>query len=356
LRANRENRRRLTEQAGAITALPAANFLAARAIFYRRRRGRVPWPRLRTSYSPRNGLTIRDVDLAGVFAPVATPFDGEGNVDAARLRRAFARWLRTPLTGFVVLGSNGEAAFLDEEESDRVIGAAREIVPRTRAFIAGTGRESTRATIAATRRAAALGADAVLVRTPGFFKAQMTSDAFVAHYTAVADASPVPVILYNFTAVTGVTLGADAVARLAAHANIVGMKESGGDTARIAALAAAAPAPFAVLAGSSTTFYASLGAGAIGGVLVLSSILPEACVRLFELARAGRAAEAASLQERLLPISQLVGSRHGVAGVKAALNLIGYDVGDPRPPLAPLDAAARAAIRDALSPFEEVAA
>lgn len=167
--------------------------------------------------------------LSGVFAPVPTPLDTRGDVDAARVRRAFERWVDTPLSGFVVLGSNGEAPLLDEHESEVVIAAAREATPTGRPFIAGTGRESTRATIHASRRAAALGADAVLVRTPGFFKTQMTSEAFVRHYTAVADASPVPVLLYNFTAVTGVTLPADAVSRLAAHPNIVGMKESSGD-------------------------------------------------------------------------------------------------------------------------------
>src|SRR5229473_3592107 len=174
--------------------------------------------------------------LAGVFAPVPTPFDERDEVDTARLARAFARWIKTPLTGFVVLGSTGEAPFLDEMESDRVIAAARAVVPRGRPLIAGTGRESTRATIAASRRAAAMGVDAVIVRTPGFFKTQMTSDLFVRHYTAVADASPVPVLLYNFTAVTGVTLTPDAVGRLAMHPNIIGMKESGGDAARMAAL------------------------------------------------------------------------------------------------------------------------
>src|SRR6185436_3861328 len=151
---------------------------------------------------------------------------------------------KSPLTGFVILGSNGEAALLDEDESDRVIGVAREIVPRGRTFLVGTGRESTQATIRATRRAAALGADAVLVRTPGFFKAQMNSDVFVRHYTAVADASPVPVLLYNFTALTGVNLLPAAVSRLSTHPNIGGMKESGGDVAQIADLVAGAAGGF----------------------------------------------------------------------------------------------------------------
>jgi 4-hydroxy-2-oxoglutarate aldolase len=128
------------------------------------------------------------MNLAGVLNPVPTPFDGGGDVDVVRLRLALGRWLAAPLSGFVILGSTGEAALLDEDESDRVVAAARDVVPADRTFIVGTGRESTRATVSATRRAAALGADAVLVRTPGFYKAQMTTPAYVRHYTAVADA------------------------------------------------------------------------------------------------------------------------------------------------------------------------
>src|SRR6266853_7991 len=188
------------------------------------------------------------MDLRGVFAPIPTPFNRSEQVDEPALRAACARWAAGPLSGLVVLGSTGEAVLLDEDESDRAVAAARDAWPPGRPLIVGAGRESTAATIHAVRRAAALGADAVLVRTPGFYKAQMDTDVFVRHYTAVADASPVPVILYNFTAVTGARPG------------------------------------FNVLAGSSTTFNAALGAGATGGILALSCVLPDACVRLFELA------------------------------------------------------------------------
>ena len=291
------------------------------------------------------------MNLSGVLTPIPTPFDERGEVDLGRLTRALARWVATPLAGFVVLGSNGEAVLLDEEESDRVIGAARDVVPPGRSFIVGTGRESTRATIAATRRAASLGADAVLVRTPGFFKAQMTADAFVRHYTAVADASPVPVLLYNFTAVTGVTLPVEAASRLASHPNIVGMKESNGDVARIADLVAATPAEFRVFAGSASTFHEALRAGAAGGILAVGSVVPETCTRLFDLAKAGRHDEARTLQQQLLPLARLLGATYGVPALKAALELTGCDVGWPRAPLAPLEQAAVRELADALLPF-----
>jgi len=285
---------------------------------------------------------------AGVYAPVPTPFTTQDAFDADRFRTALARWLASPLAGFVVLGSNGEAPYIDEDESDRVIAAARDAIPAGRPLIIGTGRESTRATIAATTRAAALGADAVIVRTPGFFKLQMSTDAFVQHYAAVAEASPVPVLLYNFTAVTGVNISAEAVAMLARHPNVVGIKESGGDAAQIADFVAAGGPDFTVFAGSATSFYASLCVGARGGILALSCVLPDACVALFDLVQRGAHDEARALQRRLVPLSRLLGNRYGVPGLKAALQLIGHDAGAPRPPLRPLDADGRAALAAAL--------
>lgn len=285
---------------------------------------------------------------AGVYAPVPTPFTTGDTFDPVRFRGALERWVASPLAGFVVLGSNGEAPYLDESESDGVIAAARAAIPAGRPLVVGTGRESTRATIAATRRAAALGADAVIVRTPGFFKLQMSTEAFVTHYTAVADASPVPVLLYNFTALTGVNISADAVRTLAAHPNVAGIKESGGDAAQIADFAAAGGPDFTVFAGSATSFYASLCVGAGGGILALSCVVPEMCVELFNLVTRGAHAEARALQRRLVPLSRLLGNRLGVPGLKAALQCVGSDVGEPRPPLRPLAGEERAALEAAV--------
>lgn len=271
--------------------------------------------------------------FTGIYTPIVTPFTASDSVDEAALRSNIGLWMDTPLTGLVVLGSNGEAPQLDDAEADRVVEIARELVPRDRPLIAGTGRESTRATIAANRRAAQAGVDAVLVRTPSFFKGQMTSDALVRFYSAVADASTTPVLLYNVTMYTGVNLLPDAVEKLSSHPNIVGMKESGSDMAQMSEYITRTPDDFTVLAGSATTFFAALCAGADGGVLALASLLPEQCRRLLTLVRETRIDEARDLQRRMTPLARSVGGVYGVAGLKAALDLIGYTGGLPRPPL-----------------------
>jgi 4-hydroxy-2-oxoglutarate aldolase len=286
--------------------------------------------------------------FAGIYTPIVTPFTAADELDEAGLRHNIARWMDSSLTGLVVLGSNGEAPQLDDHEADTIIGIAREAMPRTRPLIAGTGRESTKATVAATRRAAALGADAALVRTPSFFKSQMTSDAFVRHYTTVADASPIPVLLYNVTMFTGVNMLPDAVERLATHPNIPGMKESGADIGQIAELVARTPDDFTVLAGSATTLVHALAAGCDGAILALAAILPDDCAAMRAHIHANRLAEARALQRRVMGLARAVGTQHGIPGLKAALTLLGFTGGEPRPPLRPAPPAVVAQIRQQL--------
>ena len=264
--------------------------------------------------------------------------------------------MQTRLAGLVALGSNGEAPLLDEAESDAVIETVRAHVPRERTLIGGVGRESTSATIAATKRAARLGVDVVLVRTPSYYKNVMTSDAFVRHFTAVADASLVPVLLYNVTMFTGVNLLPDAVERLAAHPNIVGMKESNADLVQLSDIIARTPDDFIVLAGSAPTFYHALCAGADGGVLAISSVVPEMCVELLELVRKNRHAEALALQQRITPLGRLLGPTTGIAGLKYALDQIGYVGGPARAPLGTVPPDAQAQIREQLAALGILAA
>lgn len=273
--------------------------------------------------------------FSGLFTPIATPFRDD-KVDEAALRANIRKYMATGLTGIVALGSNGEAVQLDDDEADRVVAIAREEVPAGRPLIAGTGRESTRAAIAASKRAAAIGADAVLVRTPSFFKQLMSADVFIRHYTAVADASPVPVLLYNVTMYTGVALQVEAVATLSEHPNIVGIKDSGSDVTLIADFLARSAPGFTVLAGSGVAYYAALATGAHGAILALAGVATEACVEIRALVSAGRFDEARALQQRLVPLARLIGGQYAVPGLKAALDLLGYHGGLPRPPLGPV--------------------
>lgn len=295
--------------------------------------------------------------FSGIFTPIVTPFGIDGTIDEAGMRRNVARWMATPLTGLVVLGSNGEAPQIEDAEADWAIDIVRSAVPRDRPLIAGTGRESTAATIAATRRAGAVGVDAVLVRTPSFFKSRMTTDVFVRHYTEVADASPVPVLLYNVTMFTGVTLPVEAVATLALHPNIVGMKESGSDVGLIAEYVARTPDDFTILTGSAATLFHALCADCDGAILALGALVPRDIVGMAALLDEGRLDEARALQRRLMPLARSVGAIHGVPGLKAALELMGFAAGPPRPPLLPVSEQTIDLLRvqlDALGVMEKV--
>ena len=271
--------------------------------------------------------------FAGIYTPIVTPFTTDGEIDQRAILSNVDRYLASPLTGLVVLGSNGEAAQLEDDEADRVIAVVRERVPEGRPILVGTGRESTRATIAASKRAAALGIDAVLARTPSFYKPQMTSENFVKHYIEVADASPVPVLLYNVTMYTGVNLLPDAVEKLSEHPNIVGLKDSGNDMLQLGDYLVRSKPGFTVLAGAAPTLFTAAALGVHGAVLALAGLVPDLCVQLFEHVKGGRVDEARALQRRLMPLARSIGPIYGVPGLKAALDLLGLKGGVPRAPL-----------------------
>jgi 4-hydroxy-2-oxoglutarate aldolase len=280
------------------------------------------------------------MNLPGIYPPIITPFT-DGEVDYAGLAHNVRRWMGTGLRGLLALGSNGEAAFVDDDEAERIVATVREGVPRDRVLLVGTGRQSTRATITATTRAAKAGADAVLVLTPFYFKSQMTQEALADHYRAVADASPVPVLLYNFTNVTGINMTPDAVAALSAHPNIVGLKDSNGDIGQVAGVVARVPPDFTVLVGSAATLHPAIVVGASGGIVAVANVVPEVCVRLFDLARAGQHDEARALQRRLTPLANAVTAGYGIAGLKVAMDIAGYAGGEVRRPLRPAKPEAR---------------
>jgi 4-hydroxy-2-oxoglutarate aldolase len=287
--------------------------------------------------------------FAGIYTPLATPFAADGSLDTRALARNVEKYLKSPLTGLVVLGSNGEAPQLEDDEADLAIETVRSVMPKDRPLLAGTGRESTAATIAATRRAAGLGVDAVLVRTPSFYKGQMTTEAFVRHYTQVADQSPVPVLLYNVTIYTAVNLLPEAVGILSRHPNIVGIKETNSEMVQFGEYLAKAEEGFTVLAGSAATYYSALALGAHGAILAVAGVAPQMCVDIFTAVRDGRFADARQMHRRLAPLAKSVGASFAVPGLKAALTLCGYDGGVPRPPLLPAPPAAVDLIRQQLA-------
>src|SRR3990172_7444314 len=261
----------------------------------------------------------------GVFIPVTTPFRGD-DVVPQQLQANLRTWSETALAGFVVLGSTGEFPMLSEAERDRVLAAAREAIPRDRAFIAGTGTNSTLHTIRQTRRAAELGADAAIVITPHYFtKAFAQAAAQVRHYTAVADASPIPILIYNFPLNTGINLEADTVARIAQHPNVVGIKDSSGNIPQAAQIIDQTPKTFHVLVGSA------------GGILALALIAAREFCAVYALARDGRWAEAREIAARMLAADRGVAGRYGIGGLKAALDLLGFYGGPCRAPLATPD-------------------
>jgi 4-hydroxy-2-oxoglutarate aldolase len=291
------------------------------------------------------------VSLRGVIPPLVTPFRADGALDLAAFEANVEALAAHDLAGFLVLGSNGEAAGLEEEEKRALVAAARRRAPG-RFLLVGTGMESTRATVALTRRVAELGADAVLVLTPHYYKARMTADALRLHFETVADASPVPVYLYSVPAFTGLPWPPGLAPALAAHPRIAGMKESSGDVGLLGRIVSSVPKHFEVACGNALVFYPALCVGASGGVLAVANCVPRAAVALYRAFVAGDHARARRLQEALLPLAAAVATNHGVAGLKLAMGFAGLRGGEVRAPLQPAPPSALDELRPLLEKAE----
>jgi 4-hydroxy-2-oxoglutarate aldolase len=278
--------------------------------------------------------------LSGVFAPITTPFDAQGELATDAHADNLARLSAAGLDGFLVAGSTGEAPLLSPEEQQRLVAASRAALPRGKWLLVGTGAESTRQSIALGRAAGREGADAVVVRPPAYYGAVTPPAALAAHFRAIADASPIPVLVYNMPKFTHVSLPPALLADLATHPNIVGVKDSSGDPANVAAYRAAVP-HWTVLAGSAALLLRVLELHCQGGVVGVACFAPQACVGLVAAFRAGDRARAAALQEIVGPLDREVVARLGPAGVKAAMDAAGLYGGPVRPPLQALDAADR---------------
>ncbi len=279
----------------------------------------------------------KEGSLKGVFTPIPTPFDAEGQVAHDKLASNLAKWNQTALKCYLVLGSNGENVHLTEAERVQVFQTARQAIPADKYFIAGTGMGSTGATLTLTEQAAAAGADAALVVHPAYYKSQMTPAVLLNHYRIIADNSPIPILIYNLPPATGIDLPADLLVELAQHPKIIGVKDTGGNMPKIGETVRRTDPSFTVMSGSANFFYPSLAMGVEGGILALANVAPNHAVRLYDHFQAGELDKGRELHLRMLPVNLAVTSRFGVSGLKAALDMLGYYGGDPRLPLLPLD-------------------
>jgi 4-hydroxy-tetrahydrodipicolinate synthase len=290
--------------------------------------------------------------LHGAFTALVTPFAPDGSLDEASLRQ-LVRWqVLAGIDGLVPCGTTGESPTLTQAERDRVIALTVETVAerpsRSRVtVIAGTGTNDTAATIAATRRAAELGADAALVVAPYYNRPDQRM--LDAHYRAVADEGGLPVMVYNVPSRTGTNIEAATLLRLAEHPRIVGVKEASGNLDQIAWICRNRPSDFAVLAGDDSWTLGVLAMGGHGVVSVASNEIPGEMVALCAAARAGDWETARRIHERWLPLfrANFAGGPNPVP-VKAALSMIGLIGEVLRPPLLPLDEPARQSLADVL--------
>lgn len=290
------------------------------------------------------------MDLKGTFLPVTTPFDPvTGDVDVVAFRANLRSWFAHPIRGILVAGSTGEAVYLDDAELAALMEAARDVVPEDRLVLVGTGAESTRATVKKTRKAADLGADAVLVKPPAFYKAAMTPEALARHYREVADASPVPVIVYQVPLrLSTLEFPTGLVAELSRHPNIIGIKDSRGNLDLVGELVQQCAQGFQVVVGAGSVLYGGLELGAVGGIVAVGLMAPAEAAEVSVAFYEGRRADAGRIQERIAPVHNGIVGAMGVPGIKAAMDLLGLRGGVPRPPLLPVGGARRDEVRGVL--------
>lgn len=289
------------------------------------------------------------MNLHGIFAPLTTPFGSDGSVSLSHLRDNIKRYNQTRLAGYAINGSTSESVLLRWDEVYSIWETAREASAPDKLLIAGSGAESTAETIEHTNRAASAGYTAALVRTPSFYKPAMTEEALAEHYLRVADGARIPILLYSVPIFTHVNVEAPLVARVSKHPNIIGMKDSSGNVQGVADIIAAAPKQFQTLVGSASTLYESLEKGAVGAILAIACAFPELSADIYESSRSGDSAKAHSLAQKLIAPAKMFGPQYGIAGLKYALDGLGYFGGPARLPLLPVGEAAREEIDALLS-------
>ena len=286
--------------------------------------------------------------LYGIMPPIATPFLND-EIAFDKLAENLSKWNKTELSGYVVMGSNGESVFITREEKLKLVEAVKRNISEEKLLIAGTGSDSVRDTISLTNDSAERGADYALILTPSFYKSEMKPAAYVKYFFAVADKTTIPVIIYNVPKFTGVDIEAETVAKLSMHPNIVGIKNSAENLRQTAELVSMTDKNFSTIIGTGSVLYTSLSVGAVGGILALANIAPNECVRIQKFVEEGNHTEALKLQQKLLPVNKVITAKYGVAGLKAALDMLGYFGGEPRLPLSPLQESDKEILKQVLT-------
>jgi len=286
--------------------------------------------------------------LEGIFPPIATPFDYNGDLYKAKLKHNIEKWNLTALSGYVVCGSTGESVMLTAEEKVQLWGWVAEYAAPEKLLIAGTGMESVRETVDLTNRAAALGYKAAMVRTPHYYKNLLNNAAAqMLYYRSVADQAKIPLIIYNWPQATGLDIPAEAVAALSEHPNIIAVKESSGNLEKVMQMIRTVKPGFQVLVGSAPTLWPSFAVGAVGAILAYANAAPFSTIAIWEAHRARELDAAQDWQNRIARAAVLVTTRHGIPGLKYAMDLNGYYGGPPRLPLIPPTPEAKREIEDA---------
>ncbi|SPF50254.1 Dihydrodipicolinate synthetase [Candidatus Sulfopaludibacter sp. SbA4] len=286
--------------------------------------------------------------LQGIYPPITTPFDHNGNIYAAKVQHNVEKWNRTSLAGYVVMGSTGESVMLTTEEKIGLWEQVAQCAAPDKLLIAGTGMESVRETVCLTNRAAEMGYKAVMVRTPHYYKNLVNrADAQTLYYRAVADQSRIPLIIYNWPQATGVDIPVEAVVAISEHPNVIAIKESSGNLEKVMQMIREVKHGFQVMVGSAPTLWPSLLMGACGAILAYANAAPYSVIAIWEAYRTREEAAGLDWQNRIGRASALVTTKYGVPGLKYAMDLNGYYGGPPRLPLSVPTAAAKQEIEEA---------
>lgn len=277
--------------------------------------------------------------ITGLFIPLVTPFDAvTGDIAPLDFRQNIRQWVDEPIDGYVLFGSNGEGALLTDNEKVRLTAFAREIIPSGLPLVVGISAESTRGVAAEAKALADEGAEYALVSPPSYFGSILSPAAIADHFQRAADKSPIPIIVYHIPKNTHVVIEAGLMAEIVRHPNIIGLKDSSGDVKRFAEYSTTCEKRCRLLIGSGAHLYTALELGAVGGIVAIGQFAPKLTAELIAAFRAGDATRAGTIQHRLTPVHKEIVAAHGAVGTKAALDLVGYRGGAPRPPLRPLSA------------------